>query len=144
MAWHHARPPQEQATDAHRRSLAQALYHAERWEEARALLAGLAASHPEDVTVQGQLGVVAARQDRPADARRIAAWLATVDQPYTWAAPVGWRAAIAAQLGEPEAALTLLRESVTRGRLREGFHSDPALEPLRRLPAFRALLRPQG
>ena len=43
VSGHGSRPPQEPATAAHRRNLAQALHLAERWEEARALLAPLLA-----------------------------------------------------------------------------------------------------
>lgn len=144
VAWHRSRPQEEQSTTGHRRRLAQILYAMGRWEEARSLFEALSLEEPDNIVDQGHLGVIAARQGRRAEAERIAAWLAGVQQPWAWGAPLHWRAAIAAQLGDLDTAVELLREAVARGRLRDGFHVDPALEPLHGHPGFQALLRPRG
>jgi len=59
-----------------------ALYQAERWEEAKAVFAALAAEHPESITYKGRLGTLAARRGDRVEAMRIAEELRTLDRPY--------------------------------------------------------------
>jgi hypothetical protein len=72
-----------------------------------------------------------------------AARLLELRQPYDWGRIEQARAAIAAQLGQADDAVELLRDAVARGRLRvPHVHADPALQPLHSHPRFRQLLRP--
>jgi predicted Zn-dependent protease len=113
--------------------------------EARALFEELASEQPENVELLGHLGTIAARRGDRAEAERIATALASSAQPYLRGGNTLWRARIAAQLGEHEQALHLLREAFSQGQ-RYGLwlHTDPDLGPLRNLSSFRELVRPKG
>ncbi|MGI9182205.1 MAG: tetratricopeptide repeat protein [Longimicrobiaceae bacterium] len=143
LAWYRTRPDPER--QEHRAALAQTLYAAQRWEEARALFEELAAEQPENIHRLGYLGTLAARRGERAEAERISTMLASSTQPYLLGAHTLWRARIAAQLGDSEQALLLLREALAQGQpyvLR--LHTDVDLDPLRDQRAFRELLRPKG
>lgn len=143
IAWYRARPESERAR--HAAGLARALYDAERWDESRAHFERLASLQPNDVSHLGYLGTLAARRGERAEAERIMVALASSTQLYPHGANTLWRSRIAAQLGEHERALQLLRESFSQG-LAHGIwlHVDPNLAPLARDRAFRELVRPKG
>jgi DNA-binding SARP family transcriptional activator len=143
IAWYARRPGAEQAH--HRRALARTLYEAGRWTEARALFEDLAAEHPGNVQLLGHLGALAARRGDRAEAERISTALAASLQPYLRGGHTLWRARVAAQLGEHEQALHLLREAFSQGQPYGAWvHTDPDLIPLRHLSSFRQLVRPKG
>jgi tetratricopeptide (TPR) repeat protein len=143
IAWYAHRPEEEQLR--HRRALARTLYEAARWTDARALFEELATEQPDNVQLLGQLGTLAARRGDRAEAERIAATLASSAQPYLRGENTLWRARIAAQLGEHEQALHLLREAFTQGQpYGLWLHTDPDLDPLRNRSSFRELIRPKG
>jgi len=145
LRWFQSRPAGEAALFRTRVGLAQALYLAERWDEAHALFRELAAEAPEDVRVQGYLGVLAARRGDREEALRIGGLLERITGPYEFGLDTYLQATIAAQLGDLERAMVLLREAHTRGRPFSVFlHRDMDLEPLRDYPAFREFIEPKG
>jgi DNA-binding SARP family transcriptional activator/TolB-like protein len=148
-----ALPPQEQAQRL--RDLATAYDLTGRWAEAELLLRSYAADRPADLAqwpavspmleVHGQLGTLAARQGNRAEAERISAMLEALERPYLFGEHTYWRARIAAQLGERDHAVALLRAAYAQGfKWWLPLHSEPDFEPLRDHPSFRELLRPKG
>jgi len=126
------------------RRLAQVLFRAERWEEARTLYEEFALADPDNIDNQGSLGVLAARmgdRERALDIKR--AMLAR-DVPYEFGFDTYWAACIASQLGEREEAMDLLRLAFTEGAyLGAHVHQDPDLEPLWDYPPFQRFLEPR-
>ena len=145
VEWRRGLPPAETRTVSAREALFNALYWAERWSQAQDIAAELAKERPGDVDDLGTLATLAVRLRRPAEARRIEAELAAVNRPYLHGDHTYWRARIAAQLGEKERAVALLREAFSQGY---GFpisiHRDMDLEPLWDYPPFQELLKPKG
>jgi TolB-like protein len=143
LAWYRARPEAERTRL--RPMYARTLYEAQRWEEAHVLFKQLAVEQPGNVDNLGSLGTIAARRGDRAEAKRISTLLAASTQPYLRGAHTLWRARIAAQLGDSEEALHLLRQAFSEG---QGYdlwlHTDVDLDLLRELRAFRALVRPKG
>jgi DNA-binding SARP family transcriptional activator/TolB-like protein len=143
IAWYARRPEREQPH--HRHALARTLYEAARWNEARALFEDLATEQPGNIQFLGHLGALAARRGDRAEAERISAALASSLQPYLRGGHTLWRARVAAQLGEHEQALHLLRDAFNEGQpYGVWVHTDPDLAPLRHLSSFRQLVRPKG
>jgi len=123
---------------------AQTLYWAERWLEAHSLLEMLVTEYPDRLGLMGLLGVTEARLGNREEARRISAYLASLDRPYLFGNHLRWRARIAAVLGEREEAVRLLREAFRDG-LAYGIwlHKDMDFESLRDYTPFEDLLRPR-
>ena len=142
--WSRGHPVDEGQAERARSELAECLYQAERWEEARALYAELATAHPDNVDYQRWLGCLAARRGDHAEARRVAEELRRTKQPYLLGRPTAARACIAALLGEREEAVALLRESAAEGVSLPFQHRDMDLEPLIGYPPFEELVRPKG
>jgi DNA-binding SARP family transcriptional activator/TolB-like protein len=148
-----ALPTEEQAKRL--RDLATAFDLTGRWAEAEQLLRSYAAERPADLAewphvsvvleVHGQLGTLAARQGNRAEAERISALLEALQRPYLFGEHTYWRARIAAQLGERDQAVALLRAAHAQGlKWWLPLHSEPDFESLRDYPPFRELLRPKG
>jgi len=150
--WERGRKPEVMATENHRAELAEALYLAERWEEAEGLFSTLAAERPDVARYQGFIGAIAARCGDRDRAQRIRAELTRpgldlLHEP-TWTrvqAATFWRAHIALLLGDRDSAVDLLSDALARG-LPFGlyFHNDPDFESLRDYPPFLELIRPRG
>jgi tetratricopeptide (TPR) repeat protein len=144
-AWFRDRPPEHAGTEANLWNLHNALYYAERWEEAREIAETLFAMRPEDVDCLGTLGTLKARQGDPEGARQASEDLARIDRPYLFGNHTYWRACIASLLGEEEEAVRLLREAISQGRHYGGYlHRDVDLESLYDYPPFQEFLRPKG
>jgi serine/threonine protein kinase/TolB-like protein len=152
--WYRSRVGEEAKQEDTRSGLGDALYQAERWEEAKALLATLAAEHPDNIFYKGRLGTIAARLGDRAKARRIAEELRRLDRPYLYGNHTFRSARIIALLGDKERAVALLREAVAQG---SGGSEEPDeygygfiyrhsmdLEPLRGYPPFEELIKPKG
>jgi tetratricopeptide (TPR) repeat protein len=145
--------------------LAQCLYWADLWSEARELLSRLIAEIPEegvpwrgvgtatDFDYLGLSGAVAARQGHPDEALRISEKLAAIKHPnLLFGQPTLWRARIAALLGDHDLAVDLLREAISQGLmpldLAQGLgyamwlHRDIDFESLRSYPQFQSLIAP--
>jgi len=125
--------------------MADDLYAAERWQEARGLLLQLASERPDDLYVKGYLGVLAARLGDHDEARATLEDLRRLDDPYLFGDNIYWAACIAAQLGERERAVELIQQALSQGfRVDMQLHTDMDLEPLHGYPPFEELRRPKG
>jgi tetratricopeptide (TPR) repeat protein len=128
---------------------AEALWVAERWAEARTFAEEFAkqeaASKKEPgPAAQGMLGVNAAHAGDRATASACEAALAPKSRPPS-GQEIHWRACIAAQLGEKDRAVELLREGFARGLTVNPFiHRFMYLEPLHGYPPFEELIKPKG
>ena len=144
LKWYLARSPDDAAKPQTRSGLAASRYAAGQWDEAHVVFARLHQEFPLNVDYLGYLGLVAARQGRHADARRIEGQLRDMTQPYLFGSQTRWRARILALLRD-EAALGLLREAISQGQaFGLWLHVDPDFEHLRGDGAFRELLEPKG
>jgi tetratricopeptide (TPR) repeat protein len=145
IEWCRARPSAEAGTRAGRAWLAQALYWAGSWDEARPLYERLAAENPAQPEYLGRLGGLAARRGDRAAALRYDAALDTLRAPYLNGANVYWRACIASLLGDRARAVSLLREAFRQGnRFGIVLHYELDFDALRDDPGFREFLRPKG
>ncbi len=139
VEWYKSNEPENKG------ALANALYRAERWEEAYAIYEELSRQTPDNIVFQGALGVLAAMMGNDEEARHVEETLRTVDQQYLWGEHTYYRARINALLGEREKAVSLIEESLEQGR-RFGIdiHRDLAFESLQDYPPFQELLEPEG
>jgi tetratricopeptide (TPR) repeat protein len=125
--------------------LASELQLAERWQEARELYLQLDSERPDDEDVQGTLGVIAARLGEQEKAREIMDELRRLDRPYLRGSNSYWAASIAAQLGERDLAVELIRQALSEGvGVSTLLHTDMDFEPLHGYPPFEELRRPKG
>jgi tetratricopeptide (TPR) repeat protein len=151
--WYRSRVGEEAQREDNRSGLGDALYQAERWEEADAVFATLAAEHPDNISCQGRLGTLAARRGERTKAERIAEKLRRLDTPYLYGNNTLRSAYITALLGNKEGAIALLREAVAQG---SGSGEEPDsygygfiyshamdLEPLHGYPPFEELIKPK-
>jgi len=139
------RPAGETETEERRSNRALALLLAGRSDEAGAAYRQLASEKPGQVDYAGPLGVLAAQKGDRAEAMRVSEELRQSSLRYLFGKQTYWRACIAAQLGEKEKAMELLREAFVQGlAFSLDLHRDPGLEPLWNYPPFRELLRPKG
>jgi serine/threonine protein kinase/DNA-binding SARP family transcriptional activator len=145
VRWFDTRPPSEQTTARFKTGLADALYLAERWEQARALAEESALANPGDVNAQGFLAVLAARLGGRDEALSISERLEGMAGPYGFGSDVYWQACIASLLGDRERAMVFLREAYVRGRpFSILLHTDMDLEHLRDYRPFQEFIRPKG
>ena len=120
-----------------------ALYQARRWLEAKAVFEKLVMLRPDIIDFQYYLGCIAARLGNREEAMKISDSLRNLQRPYLFGGHTYCRAAIAAILGEKEAAILLLKESLLQGHHYE-FHTDFNFESLWDYPPFKELIRPKG
>lgn len=128
-----------------REALAQTLLCLDTPGEALPIYLELAEESPERISSQGKVGALLARLGRVGESRAVESRLARLDQPYLRGEPTFWRACIAANLGERDRAVELLRQAFTQGRYKDYFgatHRELFLEPLRGYPPFEDLMRP--
>ena len=146
LTWYGSRPAEEQRSEQHRRGLAQALYVAERWDDARVIFSELTEGSPDRIEFLGYLGVLAARLGDTARAGEYADRIAGFETPYLFGYDTIWRARIAAQLGDIQTSLDLLRDGFAQGAdfTLDLLHANPDFDPLRGHPAFIEILRPKG
>jgi serine/threonine-protein kinase len=144
VEWIRARPSQEAQTVVMRSALARALYAADRWDEARALVDTLVQRYPESVSLLGLRGRIAARLgDRQTAQATSNALLAVA--PSSRETNALTRARIAALLGQRDVAMRLLRDAVAQGEMQAmRMREDPDLLGLRDYPPFETLVRPVG
>jgi tetratricopeptide (TPR) repeat protein/tRNA A-37 threonylcarbamoyl transferase component Bud32 len=140
---------QPQDPDAARAMVADALYEAERWNDALPLMQELAGRHRDKPEYLVALALLGARQGDRAPALRIRERLGSVRDslvPSPGAACYE-RARLAAVLGEREEAVALLRQWIDEGG---GWDHWPSLllsvdfESLRDYPPFQELMTPKG
>ncbi len=143
IEWYRAWP--RDLTRRLREEHATALYWAERWAEAEAIVRALAKEEPDNVEYLGRLATLAARTGRQGEARRLAGPLRALDPRDLFGRDAFWRAAIAAQLGEKKEAVELLNEAFVRGHyFQTHLHRNIDFEPLWDYSPFQELLRPKG
>jgi tRNA A-37 threonylcarbamoyl transferase component Bud32/tetratricopeptide (TPR) repeat protein len=136
---------EESPSESDRSYVAGMLYSVECWEQARVLFERLSSDNPDDIDYTGYLGCLAARRGDREAAARISAQLRQVKRPYLFGENTYWCACIAAQLGERERAMELLREAFAQGyEFGAGLHRDMDLQPLWGYPPFEDLIRPKG
>jgi len=142
--WYRSRAQEQAETPVYRYRLAEILYEAERWQEARILIQELVEEFPGNQRYLGYLGILNARLGNTRQALRIDEELRAMDSSYGWASY--WRARIAAVRGERDRAVDLLNDAVAKGHFWTGrlYHTDKDLESLRGHPAFEKLLQPKG
>ena len=133
------REPEDLATHVY------ALHVAGRWEASGELLMELEQRRWQPVTVTGGQGAIAAHTGDQDEARRIFDELAGMDDRDNPGSTWYWRAAIAAQLGEKDRAVELLRRGYAEGLIYSwAIHCDIDLEPLWDYPPFQELIAPKG
>jgi tetratricopeptide (TPR) repeat protein len=124
-----------------------ALYELGRWEEAARMHEVAPRTPRSDIAWTGMLGLLAARQEDPETARRIADQLEAIDDPFLFGEETFLRARIEAVLGDHSRAITLIRQAFAEGLYGNGWYGLHMLrdfDPLRGLPAFRELVEPRG
>jgi tetratricopeptide (TPR) repeat protein/TolB-like protein len=121
------------------------LWLAERWEEAGSLADTLAKDMPASIPAIGYHGALAARSGDRTVAAVVDKALAARTEERAIGLSFWARACIAAQLGERDEAVRLLREALSHGftDLRS-LHVYVFLEPLHGYPPFEELIRPKG
>jgi serine/threonine-protein kinase len=142
--WIRGRSAQESQTAVMQSALARALYAAERWDEARALVDTLAQRYPQSAGLLGLRGRIAARLGDSATAQAASnALLAAA--PSSRESNALTRARIAALLGQRDIAMRLLRDAVAQGEMQAlRMREDPDLLVLRDYPPFETFVRPVG
>jgi len=159
--WLENRSSEDAHSVANRFRLALANYVGGRLDDTRRLLEGLASERaagipdyatmrwiavitgdsPDWVTIQGFLGVLAARQERRADALTFDKTLQAMSPRYLYGRHTMWRARIHAVLGERDAAVGLVQEAFAQGYPRGGvMHLFPSLRLLRDYAPYQELL----
>jgi tetratricopeptide (TPR) repeat protein len=156
--WYRSRVGEEVRREETRSGLGDALYRAERWQEAKAAFAALAAEHRDDpyftVYYTGRLGALAARLGDRVEALRIAEELRRTEARWLDGKHMFRSARILALLGEQARAVELLTEAIAQG---SGISEVPDaygygfiyshcmdLEPLRGYARFEQLIKPRG
>jgi tetratricopeptide (TPR) repeat protein len=144
-AWLRQKENEKALTSEESFNLARIMAAAEQWDDAEKLATSLASQDPKNVGCAGLLGVLHARRGNGAKARKISEKLQGSKQPYLFGEHTLWRARIAAQVGEKEEALRLLREAFAQGNaFGVWLHRDIYLEPLRGFPAYEGFAQPQA
>jgi tRNA A-37 threonylcarbamoyl transferase component Bud32/tetratricopeptide (TPR) repeat protein len=145
IEWQEARP----RDDNRQRGLAQLLYFAERWEDARQVVEELGARHPDTTATRLALAAIAARLGDTEEARVMGEVLAVetvVPRTPLFQAPAG--ASLAALRGEREETVRLLRDAYgvhsRRGQFIILIHRSAAFEFLRDFMPFQQFMRPRG
>jgi len=151
--WYRSRIGEEARREDTRSGLGDALYQAERWQQAKEVFAALAAEHRDDIFYQGRLGTLAARLGNSAEAERFANELRRTVKPWLDGKHTFRSARIIALLGDKDRAVELLREAITQC---SGISEVPDaygygfiyshcmdLEPLRGYPPFEQLIKPK-
>ncbi|UCG87915.1 MAG: hypothetical protein JSW71_05055 [Gemmatimonadota bacterium] len=143
IAWHRERIAE--GADVEPMALLQALYYAERWDEAWDYLRTLSASDSADVEHVGFSAVLAVRLGEPDRAASLDRALASLDSRELRGANLVWRARIAALLGEKRRAVELLHQAQSNGwPFNIWHHVELDFAPLADYPPFQEFLAPEG
>jgi DNA-binding SARP family transcriptional activator/tetratricopeptide (TPR) repeat protein/TolB-like protein len=132
--------------DYTRLTLVEALYLADRFDQARAIADRMLGRNPSDMTWQGYAGLLAARTGDRARAEAILRQLGADRRPYSYGRGTLWRARIEAASGNDQAALALLRSGLAQGlAVDQAFvNLIPDFDRLRALPEYQEMFRPKG
>ncbi len=117
----------------------------EQWDEARSSAVKSATVFPDSIDMNGYQGLLAARAGDRKGAESASTSLTRFRTGDALAEATYWRACIAAQLGDREGAVALLREAFTQGvPLIVAAHADWRLDPLQGYVPFEELIKPRG
>jgi tetratricopeptide (TPR) repeat protein len=150
VEWYRGRAAGEAAEEKNRVGLGESLYRAERWPEAHAVFARLAARDPASPDHLGRLATIAARRGDRAEVERIDGRLEKLRRRYHFPGETTfWRARARALVGDREQAVALLRDAIADGVFGRAepygyalvFRHSMDLEGLRGDPQFEALLK---
>lgn len=111
-------------------------------DSAEAIFKRWAARGSRDVAPHGHLGLVYALRGDSARARALADSLGTAQQKWLFGLNTQWRAVIHGALGDREAAVRLVQQSLVQGQGRAGLHYSLQYRSLRGYPPFEALAAP--
>ncbi|HSP94053.1 MAG TPA: serine/threonine-protein kinase [Thermoanaerobaculia bacterium] len=144
VAWFRAQP--DAAAAGYRLGLLAALAYAERSAESKAIADALLAESPNDSYRLARVGSSAAHLGDTARARQVEASLRDRKEDCTNRGEGAFlQAVIAAQLGEKERAVALLRDAFAQGYpFSIEIHRDIDIEPLRGYRPFEELMKPKG
>jgi hypothetical protein len=134
------RPDSEHSTNDYREDLAYDLLSARRFDAAAVVLDTLLRAQPESLFYLGMLGVANAARHDSAGLNRIEAHLKRLGNSAPPADVSFWEAAIAAAKGDRDGAVSLLRESLARGKSAIDIEGSAVLAPLAGYRPFLALL----
>jgi DNA-binding SARP family transcriptional activator len=144
-AWYESLDPQQKARPDVRVLLGRSHYLAGRLDEARQLFSELRTEIPGNPLPVRYLGTIAARTGDFEAARTWSRELEAMTGIHLLGLHTLGRAAIAARLGEPAQAVSLLRRAVIEGvRFGAVLHSDPDLTTLTDYPPYQELMRPEA
>jgi tetratricopeptide (TPR) repeat protein len=116
-----------------------------RFQEARDICESRLVESPDDDTYLGILGSAAAALGDSETALAMEARLAELEaRPYVFGGPARWQATIAAQLGDQDRAVELLREAYGHGASYGAWlHNVPQFDGLRGYPPFERFIAPK-
>ena len=148
VAWYESRPDAE-ITEPRQFNILNALYHAGRWDEARALLEKIAKQYNFEVnyepTALSWLGRIAAQAGDTAAAKRYSERLRNIPPWPRFRGNSYFRALIAAGLGDKEAVIPLLQQGFAEGWAFEPhFHREREFQAMWNYPPLKELLEPKG
>lgn len=142
--WYGGPPASEAASRGRRLGLASALYALNRLDDARNVYSALLEKDSTDIVACGGLGLIAQRQNNPAEAARLLNRLQEESRPYLFGVPRFLQARIAAVGGDRERAVAYLHQARQEGTSRiYNFHLEEDLDSLQDYPAYRDLVRPR-
>ena len=145
LKWTSAQPPHFRLQRNVRRTTAGIFFAARQFDSAQTRYTELAAEDTSTIMLLGRVGSSAALRGDTATANRISEQLARTTRPYTFGEPSYWRAAIAASLGQREAAVRLITQALGEGaRKMPEIHRLEEFQTLRDYEPFKELLRPKG
>ena len=143
--WYAAPTGEEAGPEAMSLNRVECLWLAERWQDARSLADAAVERRPTDVLAKGYRGIIAARAGDRTVAETADRDLAAEDDVRRRGTCSWLRACIAAQRGERDRALELLRVAVAHGFSIPGYlHVYAFLEPLHGYAPYEELIRPKG
>lgn len=143
IEWYASRLRQAPRQESLQKGLASVQYLAGDWQASMTMWTALSEQNPTDVDCLGYVGVSAARLGRRVDATNVDRRLRDWNRLYTFGRNTLWRARIAAQLGERQRAVDLLRQAFAEGHVFDSeLHRDFDLETLRGFKGFEDILNP--
>jgi tetratricopeptide (TPR) repeat protein len=148
LSWLRERAEKEELSDDMKLTYAGILFQTQNLEKVESVLLDLIDSNPEydrynSLFALGTFGVVVARKGDREEVQRISEQLKNWEKPRTFGSNTYWRAAIAANLGEKENAVSLLQEALEQGYGYADLYCRMSLEPLWDYPPFVELIKPR-
>jgi tetratricopeptide (TPR) repeat protein len=143
LSWLSQRSQKEGLSEYMKLQLAWAQFDTQHLVEAESTFRDLNESNPENLVYIGALGIVASRKGDRQKALKISERLKNWDKPYSFGEHTYWQAAIFANLGEKDRAVSLLQTSIQQGYFYANLYCRSTLEPLWDYPAFIEFMKPR-